>query len=122
MAEAIAIGGCHTPGPRLALGARPLEAVIAVAQALRADLLPAHVILAVGRGNHHAARARMLEDHPLHRAQARRVQMLNYFNQRDDIKTFQAAITIEYGALRDLDTFALRGWQPIQMQAPSGKC
>src|SRR5512146_2848023 len=82
-------------GPGVALGAGPLEAVVAVAQARLANRLPMGVVLAVGRGDDDPARAGMLEDNSLHRRQPGRVEMLDHLHQRDGIEARQPLVAVE---------------------------
>src|SRR5436309_1054540 len=61
---------CHPVRPRLELGTRPLEAMVGVAQRPGGEHLPANVVLAVWRRQHHRAGPGELEHDALERSES----------------------------------------------------
>src|SRR5262245_12816610 len=76
-----------------------------------------HVVFAVGSGEDDAAWTRVREDDALHCLQAWRIQMLDDFDKRRRVESFESPVTLEQRALCDLETL-LSGWtRLIQAQA-----
>jgi hypothetical protein len=80
--------------PRRELAARPLEAVVRVAELARGQRRPAHVVLGVGRRDHDRAGPRRPEDVLLGRRQARRVEVLDDLDERGGVEADQALVAV----------------------------
>src|SRR5690242_5580941 len=124
MDQAIAIAHSDSIRPRAPLGARPLEAMIAMAQTDVTESIPMDVVLAVWRGDDDAARTRMLEDDALHCTESRHIQMFNYFHQRRYVEALQPAVAVEQRSLHHLDTppLCLRQSVEVKTAASASQC
>lgn len=80
--------------PVLELGPSPLEAVIAVAKALGWQLLLAHIVLSVRRGQHDHGRARELKEHTLEARQAMRIKVLDHLDHSGGIVACQPSVAV----------------------------
>src|SRR5215218_8210826 len=78
----VAEAPCDLAGPVLELGPRPLEAMVAVAEAPGRKAVEADVVLTVGRRDGDRAGPRLLEQDALESAQAWRVEMLDHLDHR----------------------------------------
>lgn len=92
--DRVAVRGTHALAPRRELGARPLEAVVGVAELARRQVLEPHVVLAVRRRQDHHAGLRAAEQHTLEGTKARLVEVLDHLHNRGCVEAFDAGVAV----------------------------
>ena len=107
--------GRDSPGPRLELGTRPLEAVVAVTELPRRQPLELHVVLAVRRRQDDRARSR-IRTAPARSAEPRRVEVLDHFDDGRRVEPGQPLVTVGERGLEELDPLALSWCEPLEPQ------
>ena len=99
----VAVLGRDPLRPRRELRARPLEAVVRVAERARRQRLPHAVVLRVRRRHDDAGRLRRAEHVGLERLQPRRVEVLDHLDQRGRVVALQALVAIGQRAVQERD-------------------
>ncbi len=84
------------------------------------DVLPRHVVLPVGRGQHHGFRTGELEDRPLERRQPGWVEVLGDFHDGSDIEPLQPPVQVDQRAVDQLDARRLPLGKPVELEPVTG--
>src|ERR1700723_348979 len=86
-ADSITEASRYRISPMFELGARPLEAVVAVTKLPGRECLKQRVVLGVGSRDDRIRRPRELEDHSLKGRESRGIQVFNHLDDRSSIET-----------------------------------
>src|SRR5438067_1809377 len=106
----------EAPAPVLELLARPLEAVVPVAETAGGQALPADVVLRVRSGYDHRLRSREFEKRSLEGGEPGRVEVLDDLHYRGRVEAFQPPVTVSERPVEQPDPFALLRREPVQVK------
>ncbi len=84
----------HLVGPLRELATGPFEAMVAVPEFPRIEILKQHVIFGVGRRHQNCPWTGMIENHPLKCLNSIRFQMLDDLDKTCHVKALHAPVTV----------------------------
>src|SRR5438093_6895576 len=116
VADVVAEALSDARGPPLKLIARPLEAVVAMAEAARRQRRPARVVLRVRRREHHRGRPSVLEGDTLERRETRRAEMLDDLHYRRGVEAGEPAVAVYQRTVNQLDALPLLRRKAIESE------